>query len=72
MAAHQRETFRIGWRWPLAFVFFSFAVIGLSVGVSLTERPDVGAAGFLTKAYYSLGLFVVGGLDVGIDRKSVV
>jgi hypothetical protein len=69
VAAHQRETFRIGWRWPLAFVFFSFAVIGLSVGVSLTERPDVGAAGFLTKAYYSLGLFVVGGLDVGIPTE---
>ncbi|MBH81516.1 MAG: potassium transporter TrkA [Gammaproteobacteria bacterium] len=35
------------------------------MGVSLTERPQVIAADWLTRAYYSLGLFVVGGLDIG-------
>jgi hypothetical protein len=33
--------------------------------VSLSECPDVQSADILTKAYYSLGLFVMGGLDLG-------
>ena len=45
--------------------FFLFAFTGLSLGVSLTERPDIVSEPNLTKAYYSLGLFVVGGLDLG-------
>ena len=40
-------------------------LIGLAAGVSLTERPEVVSASLATKAYYSLGLFVVGGLDIG-------
>lgn len=36
------------------------------MGVGLSERPDVASAGILTKAYYSLGLFVIGGLDLGV------
>jgi hypothetical protein len=38
------------------------------MGVSLSERPSIEEAGFLTKAYYSLGLFVVGGLDLGTPQ----
>jgi Trk K+ transport system NAD-binding subunit len=57
--------FRPGWRWGAAFLLFAAAFLGLSSGVALTERPDVESAGYLTKAYYSLGLFVVGGLDLG-------
>ena len=34
-------------------------------GTGLSERPDVENASWLTKAYYSMGLFVVGGLDLG-------
>jgi len=34
-------------------------------GVELSERPSVTGSDLLTKAYYSLGLFVVGGLDLG-------
>lgn len=56
----------ISWRWPLALALFSCAMIGLSSGVSLTERPDVVDGSLLAKAYYSLGLFVVGGLDIGL------
>lgn len=62
----QSNQFRIGWRWTLALVFFLIAMIGLSSGVTLSERPGVGNADLLTRAYYSLGLFVVGGLDVGV------
>lgn len=49
----------------LAIFFFAFAMIGLSSGVSLTERPEVTSDSLLAKAYYSLGLFVIGGLDIG-------
>lgn len=55
----------ISWRWWLALTFFLFAFIGLAVGVTLSERPEIVSAPYLTKAYYSLGLFVVGGLDLG-------
>ena len=34
-------------------------------GIPLSERPDVADASWLTKAYYAMGFFVVGGLDVG-------
>ena len=57
--------YRPSWRWGAALLLFAAALLGLSSGVSLTERPDIESAGLLTKAYYSLGLFVVGGLDLG-------
>ena len=59
------NTGRIGWRWWLALMFFLFAFTGLALGVSLSERPAIVSEPYLTKAYYSLGLFVVGGLDLG-------
>jgi FlaA1/EpsC-like NDP-sugar epimerase len=62
------DTNRISWRWWLAVLFFTFALAGLLSGVSLSERLDVTDAPFLTKAYYSLGLFVVGGLDLGTPQ----
>ncbi len=56
---------RLGWRWLAALGLLGLALAGLSLGVGLSERPDVGEAGWLVLTYYSLGLFVVGGLDVG-------
>ncbi|MDA1074900.1 MAG: NAD-binding protein [Proteobacteria bacterium] len=64
-----RDTFslpRINWRWLAAVALFGSAFVGLLSGVSLSERPDVGEASLLTKAYYSLGLFVMGGMDLGV------
>ncbi|MFW6093974.1 MAG: NAD-binding protein [Pseudomonadota bacterium] len=61
-----RRISRPGWRWLAAVSLFGFALAGFASGVSLTEQPDVGEAGWLTIAYYSLGLFVFGGLDVGM------
>ncbi len=57
---------KISWRWPLALTLFTCAMLGLSSGVGLTERPDIVDGSLLAKAYYSLGLFVVGGLDIGL------
>ncbi len=48
-----------------ALFFFFGALIGFASGVSVTERPGVGEASLLTQAYYSLSLFVVGGVDLG-------
>jgi len=59
---------RYGWRLPLALIFYFCALTGLIMGVSVTERPDIVTADFLTKAYYSLGLFVMGGLDLGLPH----
>ena len=60
--------YRISWRWPAAAALFCCAFGALLSGVSLSERPTVGADSWLIKAYYSLGLFVVGGLDVGTPQ----
>ncbi len=55
----------ISWRWIAAAGFFLCGFVGLMAGIPLSERPDVVDSGALTKAYYALGFFVVGGLDVG-------
>ncbi len=57
--------YKLNWRWWAAAALFLFGFVGLLAGVSLSERPSVVDAGWLTKAYYALGFFVVGGLDVG-------
>lgn len=57
---------RIGWRTLAAIAVFCCAFWGMLAGVSLSERPDIETSHWLTKAYYSLGLFVMGGLDVGM------
>jgi len=52
------------WR-ALAFVaVYLAAVVGLSLGVGVSERDLVGV-GLAERAYYALGLFVLGGLDIG-------
>lgn len=53
------------WRAAGALFFFFGALIGFASGVSVSERPEVGNASLLTQAYYSLSLFVVGGVDLG-------
>ncbi len=62
----------VGWRWLAAATLFSLAVFGFSSGVTLSERPSVVDAGLLTRAYYALGLFVVGGLDLGTPQGGPV
>jgi hypothetical protein len=66
MGFNQQASFRLGWRSLVAVVLFFCAFSGLSLGVSLSERVDVVNAGIFTKAYYSVGLFVMGGLDIGM------
>lgn len=57
------------WR-PLLWRGFALAVpflagfVGLSMGVDVSQR-DLSGAGVAERAYYVLGLFVLGGLDIG-------
>lgn len=51
---------------PAGAIFvFLLALIGFESGVTVTERPELASSGLLTKAYYALSLFVVGGVDLG-------
>ncbi len=54
------------WRSLGAIFFFVSAIVGFAAGVRVTERPEVADGDLLTMAYYSLSLFVVGGVDLGI------
>jgi voltage-gated potassium channel Kch len=59
------QTLSVNWRWFVALLLYGAGLAGMLLGVGLSERPEAADAGVLTKAYYSLGLFVVGGLDLG-------
>lgn len=59
---------RLPWRAIGAAFFFASAIIAFESGVSVSERPDVPTSSLLTKAYYSLALFVVGGIDLGVPQ----
>lgn len=59
--------FRVGalsWRFGLPLVAFVLGVVGFLAGVGTSER-EIGEAGVLTKVYYTLGLFLFGGMDLG-------
>jgi len=58
----------IGWRWWAAAILFLLGFGGLLAGVDVSERPGVADASNMTKAYYTMGLFVVGGLDIGTPQ----
>lgn len=62
----------IRWHWPwfrgrtiLLAATIALGLIGFLSGVSVTERPGVVHAGLLVKVYYTLGLFLFGGMDLG-------
>ncbi|MEE4281107.1 MAG: NAD-binding protein [Pseudomonadales bacterium] len=59
---------RFPWLAAGALFFFFAALTGFVSGVSVTERPSVGTADLLTQSYYSLSLFVVGGVDLGTPQ----
>lgn len=59
---------RVAWMWRVALAVFAFglALYAFRSGVIVSDRPEVLGAGILTHVYYSLGLFVLGGLDLGV------
>ena len=59
---------RFGWivRILLVVVAYGAALIAFRMGVGVSDRVSLAHAGLLTHAYYALGLFVLGGLDLGV------
>lgn len=55
----------LSWKSWSAITIFLCGLVGFAMGVDVSERPGIPEADFFTKAYYSLGLFVLGGLDLG-------
>ena len=53
------------WRGALLAATVALGMIGFLSGVGVTERPDVATADFPAKLYYTLGLFIFGGMDLG-------
>lgn len=56
------------WRWrpALPVIVFVCGLVAFLSGVGVTARVGLASSGLLTKAYYTLGLFVLGGLDLGV------
>ena len=59
----------VNWRWVAAATVFACGFVGFSGGVELSATDNVERANAFTRAYYTLGLFVVGGLDIGIPVR---
>jgi Trk K+ transport system NAD-binding subunit len=57
-------------RWMLRIVPFvlvlGFSLAAFQSGVDLSERPGLPQADWPTRIYYAIGLFVLGGLDLGV------
>ncbi|MCZ6829038.1 MAG: NAD-binding protein [Gammaproteobacteria bacterium] len=68
MSDRDGSSLRPSWRSTGALLFFFSALIGFQLGVSVSERPEIVSAGILVHAYYSLSLFVVGGVDLGTPQ----
>jgi len=53
------------WKSWSAIAIFACGFGGFLLGVGVSERPDVAEADIFTHAYYAVGLFVLGGMDLG-------
>jgi Trk K+ transport system NAD-binding subunit len=53
-------------RWVAFGAVFLFCLIAFASGVVTSERPNLGSAPWIAWIYYAGGLFVFGGLDLGI------
>lgn len=64
------RTKRVGWilRGGILVFAFGLALLAFRGGVGVSDRDGVEYADFLTHTYYALGLFVLGGLDIGLPR----
>jgi Trk K+ transport system NAD-binding subunit len=56
----------VRWRAALLVMVFAAGLTAFVMGVGVSGRPGVPIEGTLTHAYYALGLFVLGGLDLGM------
>jgi voltage-gated potassium channel Kch len=55
----------VAWRGLILTSVIGVALTALWLGAGFSERPAIDQAHWITKLYYTLGLFVLGGLDLG-------
>ena len=56
------------WRSGLLVGSFLLGLGGMLLGAGVSDRAGIPQAGLLTQVYYALGLFVFGGLDLGVPQ----
>ena len=56
------------WRFMLLALAFMFGFLAFRLGAGVTDRPEVIESGLLAHVYYTLGLFVLGGMDLGVPE----
>lgn len=56
---------RFRWRVVVLVMTVLLGMAGFLSGVSVTQRPEIVDADFPTMLYYTLGLFIFGGMDLG-------
>ena len=54
------------WRGVILVLVFGCGLGAFAMGVGASERPGIGDADLFTKIYYTLSLFVLGGVDLGM------
>ena len=54
------------WRAVALVVVWTAGWIAFEAGAEVSERPGIHDGGHLTILYYTLGLFILGGLDIGV------
>ena len=59
----------ITYRVAIAVFGLSLALVAFESGVTVSDTPNLPDASWLTKLYYALGLFVLGGLDLGVPES---
>ncbi|MEM7585596.1 MAG: NAD-binding protein [Acidobacteriota bacterium] len=69
-----RSLRRVGlwWRLLVVLMVIALGLAGFASGVELSDREGIPQASWPTKAYYTLGLFVFGGLDLGVPQGGPV
>lgn len=53
------------WRWLALCATVACGLVGFLAGVGVTERVDLPSASWPSKLYYTFGLFLFGGMDLG-------
>lgn len=64
----RRRILAVLWRSTLLIAVFSCGLVALRMGVGVSEHTDTHQADILTHIYYTIGLFVLGGLDLGMPE----
>jgi voltage-gated potassium channel Kch len=63
--AFDRTTSALAWRAVPVAAVFVLTVVAFEAGVEVSDRESAGSAGVLAHVYYAIGLFLLGGMDLG-------